>query len=210
MLNNFKDRREAGQLLAKRLEKYRNKPVVVYGLPRGGVAVAYEIAQYLKAPLDLVIVRKIGHPYEPEFALGAVAEDGDLLGNEKSLAEVDQTWLAKEIEHQRAEAARRREVYVKERPILPATDKIAILVDDGVATGYTLRLGIKELRHLNPKKIVVAVPVIPESVAALIAPQIDELVALEVPPEGEFFGAVGAYYESFLPVEDEEVLVFLS
>lgn len=207
---HFKDRWEAGQLLAKQLDKYRGTPLVVYGLPRGGVVTAYAIAHYLKAPLDLVIVRKIGHPYEPEYALGAVAEDGHLLGDEEKLALVDQTWLTKEINHQRKEAGRRRTVYSKDRPVPPVVNATAILVDDGVATGYTLRLGIMELRHRRPKKIVVAVPVIPESVATLIKSEVDELVALEIPSEDEFFGSVGAYYEQFLPVEDEEVLDFLS
>lgn len=207
---HFKDRQEAGQLLAQQLEKYRNMSIVVFALPRGGVMTAYEIAHHLHAPLDLIIVRKIGHPYEPEYALGAIAEDGHLLGDERGLAAIDQAWLAKEKEHQRAEAKRRRITYVKDRPAFPVEDRIAILVDDGVATGYTLRLGIKELQHKNPKKIVVAVPVIPENIAALIKAEVDELVALEIPPEGDFFSAVGGYYEEFLPVEDEEVIELLS
>ena len=205
----FKNRREAGLLLAEKLTSYGGTPLVIYGLPRGGVVTAFEIAKHLKAPLDIICVRKIGHPNEPEFALGAVAEDGHLLGDQIGLAAVDQSWLAKEADRERKEAARRRETYLQGRTGLPVKNKTAILVDDGVATGYTLRLAIRELKHRHPKKIIVAVPVIPERVAALVRAEVNELTALDVPSEIDFLGAVGAYYEEFLPVNDDEVIDLL-
>ncbi len=205
----FKDRQEAGKLLAQKLKKYKGKDVVVYALPRGGVVTAVEIAKYLDAPLDLIISRKIGHPYNPEYAIAAVAENGDLIGSKEELELVDKEWLRKEIEHQRLEAKRRREKYLAGRKEITAEGKIAILVDDGVATGLTMRAGIRELLHRRPKKIVVAVPVIPSTTAEIIKNEVGELVALEIPSDNEFLGSVGAYYEDFSPVEDEEVITIL-
>lgn len=205
----FKNRQEAGKLLAQKLKKYKGKNVVVYALPRGGVVTAVEIAKYLNAPLDLIISRKIGHPYNPEYAIAAIAENGDLIGSTRELELVDKEWLRKEIEHQRLEAKRRREKYLAGREEITAEGKIAILVDDGVATGLTLRAGIRELLHRHPQKIVVAVPVIPSSTAEIIKKEAGDLVALNIPSDNDFLGSVGAYYEDFSPVEDEEVITIL-
>jgi len=199
----FKNRTEAGELLAKALEKYKNEEAVVYALPRGGVEVALPIARRLEAPLDLIIPRKIGHPSSPEYAIAAIAENGHILGNESELAAVDQDWLEAEKERQKEEAKRRRELYLKGTPPVPVENKVAIIVDDGVATGLTMRVGILELKHRHPRKIVVAVPVLSEEAERLIKREADELVALS--PSEEFLGAVGAHYESFAQVEDEEV-----
>lgn len=206
----FHDRSDAGKLLAQALKKYQGKEVVVLALPRGGVVTALEVAKYLKAPLDLVIVRKIGHPIQPEYAIAAIAEDGTLIGNEEELQAVDQEWLKEEKERQRLEAKRRRELYLKGRKKVSVENKIAILVDDGIATGLTMRVGIKELRARKPKKIVVAVPVSPKSTADLLKLEADEFVGLKVPRDEDFLGAISAYYEDFAQVEDYQVITLLS
>ncbi len=207
----FADRAEAGRLLGKALSRhYQDKEVVVYALPRGGVVTAMEIGRRLNAPVDLVIVRKIGHPSQPEYAIAAIAEDGHMLGSERELAAVDPAWLEREKERQRAEAKRRRETYLGGRAAIPIEGKVAILVDDGVATGLTMRVGILELRHRRPKKLVVAVPVLPKSTADRIRSEVDELVALDLPEDSEYLGAVGAYYVDFSPVEDKEVIALMS
>lgn len=205
----FANRTDAGRLLAKKLLRYKNQDVVVYALPRGGVPTAMEIGTSLNAPVDLIVVRKIGHPSLSEYAIGAIAEDGHMIGSE-DLETVDPAWLANEKTRLRAEAQRRREKYLAGRAPISAKGKIAILVDDGVATGLTLRIGIKELRHRSPSKLVVAVSVIPRSTADRIRMEVDELVALEIPEDSEFLGAVGAYYGDFSPVEDDEVIALLN
>lgn len=197
-------------MLAKALKKYKGKDVVVYALPRGGVVVGVEIARELHAPLDLVIARKIGHPYQPEYAIAAIAEKGHIVGVQKELKAVDQEWLQEEIERQRKEARRRREKYLQGKSEIPVDGKIAILVDDGIATGLTMRAGIMELKHRHPKEIVVAVPVVPKTTADIIKKEAQgELVALEIPSDDAFQGAVGAYYDEFFPVEDDEVISIL-
>ncbi len=206
---HFKNRSEAGQSLAQALKQYQTQSVVVYAIPRGGVVIAVEIARVLQAPLDLVITRKIGYPNQPEYAIAAVAEDGHMLGSATELQAVDKDWLAMEIEKQRQEAKRRRQHYLHNRPHVSAEDKIAILVDDGIATGTTLRLGIQELKHKQCKKIIVAVPVAPKSIADLIRKEADAIVALEIPEDYEYLGAVGAYYGDFAQLEDKEVTSIL-
>jgi len=200
----FKNRAEAGKKLAHALRKYRGKNVVVYGLPRGGVVTAYEIAKYLQAPLDLVIVRKIGHPYSPEYAVGAVAQDGCTLYNEKEVALIDKVWLQHERSEKRKEAQGRRALYHPGGDPISAEGKIAILVDDGIATGLTVKVGILELKHQNPKKIIVAVPVCPKNFADEIKTEGYDCVALDTPLLYE--GAVGAYYDEFSQVSDDEVI----
>lgn len=204
---HFTDRTDAGKRMADALRRYRDQEVVVYGLTRGGVVPAAEIARALHAPLDILIPRKIGHPYNPEYAIGAVAEDGHLVLDEQACRGVDPAWLERQIERERAEARRRRDLYLQGRPPVPVQGKTAIVVDDGVATGLTLRLAIQEVKHRQPKRIVVAVPVAPPDTAARIRAEVDELVALDIPER--FLGAVGAYYDAFWPVEDAEVVRLL-
>lgn len=206
---NFKDRKEAGRLLADALKKYRDKDVVVYALPRGGVVTGAEIARGLHTRLGLIIARKIGHPYQPEYAVGATAENGHIVGSSRELKSIDEEWLKEETEKQQKEAKRRREKYLQGKPEIPVGGKIAILVDDGVATGLTIRVGIMELKHRHPARIVVAVPVVPKTAAEIIKKEADELVALEIPSDDVFPGAVGAYYDEFFPVKDEEVIAIL-
>src|SRR3989344_3369236 len=196
-------------MLANRLKKYGGKDLVVYALPRGGVVTALEIAKYLHAPLDLIIARKISHPYNPEYAIAATAENGHIVGTRSELMSVDEKWLEEEIEKQRLEATRRRKKYFVKGNILSSKGKIAILVDDGVATGLTLRVGIIELKHRKPSKLIVAVPVVPRSTARVLEAEADELIALEIPPDDEFLGSVGAYYGNFPQIEDREVITLL-
>lgn len=203
----FKDRTESGKLLAEKLLKYKGKEVVVYAVPRGGVVLGVEIAKALGAPLDLVITRKIGHPYNPEYALCVIAEDMHMMCDEVDRASVDQKWLEAEMEKERREAIRRREVYLKGRKRPEVAGKIAIVVDDGIATGLTFLMALKEVRHLNPSKLVAAIPVSPVDTAEKIKKEVDELVALDIDPQ--FLGAVGAYYDNFPQVEDTEVIRLL-
>ncbi len=203
---HFKDRVEAGKSLAKALEKYKGEDAVVYALPRGGVILGYEVARDLHAPLDLIITRKIGYPGNEECAVCAVAEDGHMICDQSAASMLDPEWLEDQAKKEMLEARRRREVYLKGQEPLKANGKIAIVVDDGVATGLTLLLAIGELKHRNPKKIVVAVPVASRDAAARIGEEADDLVALEVPI---YFQAVGAYYQSFPQTSDEEVIGLL-
>lgn len=203
----FRDRKDAGDKLAEALAKHHGEDVLVYALPRGGVVVGARIAEKLGAQIDLVIVRKIGHPWSPEYAIGATSESGRTIFNETERAVIDKEQLKRLMAEERAEARRRREVYLKDRPPLSAFGKTAIVVDDGVATGLTLLCAIEEIRAQKPKKLIVAVPVAPEDTAARIREKADEFVALDVPRH--FLGAVGAYYDDFRQTQDEEVIALL-
>ncbi len=203
----FRDRVDAGQRLAALLGKYKNQNAVVYALPRGGVPVAMEVARVLNYPLDLIIVRKIGHPGNPEYALGAVTEDGFLVVNEEELARVDPKWFEAEMEKKKQEARRRRELYLQDRKPITAAGKIAIMVDDGIATGSTMLVAVKKVKREKPAKIVVAVAVSPKETAQRFAEEVDEFVAVTIPEI--FRGAIGYYYDDFSQVSDEEVMALL-
>lgn len=204
----FRDRASAGKLLAEWLSKYRGKEAIVLALPRGGVVTGYEVASSLGLPLDIIAVRKIGHPHAPEYAIGAVDEKGTRILNESVIATLDTKWLAEETERQRKEALRRARAYRGKRRALPLKGKIAILVDDGIATGLTMRLAVRYVRSQIPEKIIVAVPVATaESLVDLKSEGVDEIFVLE-PPAG-FAGAVGAHYAHFDQVEDDEVVSLL-
>jgi len=200
----FKDRVDAGKKLAHILKKYKGKNVVVYALPRGGVLTAYEVSKYLNAPLDLIIIQKIGHSYLPEYALGAVTENGHSIYNEKDIQTTDKQWLKNEVEDQRKEAERRRKIYCKGRKPISAKDKVAILVDDGIATGLTMKVGILELKHQQPKKIIVVVPICPKDFEQEVIKEGCELVALDIPTH--YLGAVSLYYDYFPQITDDEIV----
>lgn len=200
----FKDRVDAGKKLAHALKKYKERNAVVYALPRGGVLTAYEVSKYLSVPLDLIIIQKIGHSYSPEYALGAVTENGHGIYNEKDIQTTDKRWLKNEVENQRKEAKRRRKIYCKGRKPISAKDKVVILVDDGVATGLTMKVGILELKLQQPKKIIVAVPVCPKDFEQEVVKEGCELVALDTPTY--YLGAVGLYYDYFPQITDDEVV----
>jgi predicted phosphoribosyltransferase len=203
----FRDRVDAGRRLAALLSRYKNQNAVVYALPRGGVPVGKEIAGELHCPLDLIIIRKIGHPANPEYALGAVAEDGLLVVNEEDLARVDPKWFEAEKEKQMHEAKRRRALYLKGKEPINATGKIAILADDGIATGSTMLVAVKKIKQEKPEKIVVAVAVSPKETARRFAEEVDEFMAVTIPEI--FWGAIGYYYDDFSQVSDEEVIALL-
>lgn len=204
----FKDREEAGQKLAEKLEKYAGKKdVVIYALPRGGVVIGKEVAKKLGCSLDVLIIKKIGHPFSEEYAIGAVSERGNVFFNEQELLNIDKEWLQKEVEKKKGEAKARRELYLKySQPINPE-GKTAIIVDDGVATGLTILAAIKEIKSKKPKKLIVAVPVSPKDTADKISEQVDEFISLSIPKM--FLGAVGAYYNNFNQVSDQEVIGLL-
>ena len=204
---HFKDRKEAGILLADKLKE--EKGAVVLPLPRGGVVLGVEIAKKLGSELDLMIVRKIGHPYQPEYAIGAINEIGEMIGNEEALNQVDKMWLQRIVESERKEAFERRQKYLKGKQRINLQGKNVILVDDGIATGLSMALAARMARKMGAKKIIVAVPVVAESAARMLSKYADEIVALEIAEDDSFLGAVGAYYDDFRQVEDEEVIELL-
>ena len=207
MVTRFRNRAEAGRRLAQALRDYRDQEGIVYSLPRGGVPLGVEIARSLHMPIDLVIPRKLGHPCNPEYAIGAVCENGGMVCNEWEVSQVDPSWFQEKVRSEREEARRRRERYLDGRAPLPVQGKTVILVDDGIATGLTMRAAIRDLRQRQPARIVVAVPVAPEDTAAILKQEVDELVVLDIPRL--YLGAVGAYYEDFSQITDEEVIELL-
>ncbi len=203
----FKDRVEAGEKLAQILEIYKNNNTVIYGLPRGGMVVASAIAKKLKAPLSLITVKKIGHPDNPEYALCAVSLAGNLICDPKEMVGINMEWLETELKTQLLEAQRRQDLYLKGKSPILAKDKTAIIVDDGIATGLTIKAAVEEIKQQKPKKIVVAVPVAPEEIANQLSEEVDEFIALEIP---DFFsGSVGSYFQDFPQASDEEVINLL-
>ena len=203
----FKNRLEAGVQLAILLQKYADDNLVVYALPRGGVSLGVEIAKKLHAPFDLVITKKIGHPGNPEYALCAIAEDGEPICNQDDIGYIDKHWLQEEIDRVRVEIKRRREKYFGEITHPDIEGKTAIIVDDGIATGYTMLAAINEIKRRKPGKIVVAIPITPEDTARELRKVTDDLVSVEIDPF--YLGAVGAYYDDFSQVEDEEVIYLI-
>ena len=201
----FPNRAEAGRLLAEKLEKYAGRDdVIVLGLPRGGVPVAYEVAKSLRVPLDVFIVRKLGVPGFEELAAGALASGGvrvlnkDVLRALPNADEIIESVTAKET----AELERREKSYRDDRPAPELRDRVVILVDDGLATGATMRAAVKALRQRGVAKIVVAVPVGPPDTCREFEDEADETICASTP---EFFQAVGQYYEDFSQTSDEEV-----
>ncbi|MDD2823408.1 MAG: phosphoribosyltransferase family protein [Candidatus Daviesbacteria bacterium] len=201
----FRDRYEAGKKLAGILKPLKNQKVVVYALPRGGVIIGAEIARELDAPFDLIITRKIGHPNSLEYAIGAIAEDGHSIFEKEQISEIDPDYIITAAEKEKEEAKRRRQIYLEGKKPISSKNKIAILVDDGVATGLTMKIAIKELQmHYKPKKIIVAVGIISDSVADELESEGVEIITLI--RENNFLGAIGEYYQDFSPVEDTDVI----
>jgi predicted phosphoribosyltransferase len=207
----FADRTDAGRRLAAKLRRYGDKHPVVLALPRGGVPVALEVALALNAPLDLVLVRKIGAPFQPELAAASVAE-GDppvLIRNEEVLSAfgLDDAFLKSEQTRQMAEIDRRRRAYLGDRPRPGLSGRTAIVVDDGIATGATTRAALESVRRQRPSAVVLAVPVAPPEMVALLRPLVDDAVVLHAPSD---LGAIGFYYRDFRQLSDEDVVALLA
>jgi putative phosphoribosyl transferase len=205
MVRRFHDRRDAGRRLAGELRDYENRDdVVVLGLPRGGVPVAYEVALALHAPLDVFVVRKLGLPWQEELAMGAIASGGvRVLDHELiEVAHVSPADVERVTAMERAELARREQQYRDGRPFPPLDDKTAILVDDGLATGASMRAAVSALRQERPARIVVAVPVAAPAACEAFRHLADDVVCAETP---EPFYGVGLWYEDFTPTSDDEV-----
>jgi len=200
----FEDRADAGRQLAAALERFREDRPVVVALPRGGVPVAREVADAIDAPLDVVLVRKIGAPFHPEYGVGAVGEDGVLLLRDEALRalHLSEGDLAETIEREREELDRRAELYRGDREPVSVSGQTVLLVDDGIATGGTALVGAQVLRRHGAKRIVLAVPVAPPDAEDRFAGAIDEFVCLQQP---DTFFAVGQFYDRFGQVSDREV-----
>jgi predicted phosphoribosyltransferase len=203
----FDNRTEAGRMLAKALSRYKEQRPVILALPRGGVPVAAEVAAALDAPLDLVLVRKIGVPFEPELAMGAVV-DGDtplVVRNEDVIrdAAVDEADFNSVRDQELAEIHRRRQRYLGHRARAEIAGRTAIVVDDGIATGATTRAALRATRMRDPKALVLAVPVAPSDTLAALRADADDIVCLE---DHMLFGAIGYYYRDFRQVSDQEVI----
>ncbi|MET9970098.1 phosphoribosyltransferase family protein [Streptomyces sp. NPDC006356] len=205
----FRDRKEAGRELAEQLRVRQEKGVlphpVVLALPRGGVAVAQEVARALEAPLDVLVVRKIGAPFHEEFGVGALAGDGPPLFDEQTLYRLglSEADLAPVVERERAELRRREERYRQGRPAPRLRDRTAVVVDDGVATGSTARVALRAVRAQGPERLVLAVPVCAPEAAEELRRLVDEFVCLHQP---RLFSAVGEWYEDFGQLTDADVL----
>jgi len=207
---SFQNRTEAGKRLAAALARYRDQNPVVLALPRGGVPVAAEIATALNAPLDLVLVRKIGVPFQPELAMGAVVDGGApiVVRNEDviRMAGISEAEFKSVCDSELAEIERRRRRYLGSRERIDITDCTAIVVDDGIATGATTRAALRATRARKPRRLVLAVPVAPTESLAELRTEADDVVCLE---DHEFFGAIGFYYADFSQLSDRDVVAAL-
>lgn len=206
----FSDRTEAGSVLARRLTAYAGRSdAIVLALPRGGVPVAYEVAQALHVELDVLVVRKLGVPHYPELAMGAIASGGALYLDERTIrtAGVTQLEIAAVLSDERRELARREALYRGHRPPLKIEGRTVIVVDDGIATGASMRVAIEALRTGKPARIVVAVPVAPEGTAERLDGLADEFVCTHSARE---FGGVGRFYGDFGQTSDAEVRALLA
>lgn len=201
----FVDRADAGRRLAAQLSYLRDEPVVVLGLPRGGVPVAYEIATALGAPLDVVVVRKLGVPFQPELGMGAIGEDGARVVNPEvvRMTGVTERQIAEVEARERAELERRARRFRGDRPRVPLTGRTAVVVDDGIATGSTARAACEVARAHGASRVVLAVPVAPPDWVERLGDAADEYVSVATPAP---FYAVGQWYDDFGQTSDDEVV----
>lgn len=205
---SYLNRQDAGKRLAQVLRHFKGKDTVVLALPRGGIVLGAEVARVLYAPLGLVLVRKIGHPLAPEYAIGAIAEDESPVYNRNESAGIEPAWLKQAEANARELIEHRRKLYYGDDFAPPEVRaKTVILVDDGIATGLTMEAAVQAMRNKQPKKIIVAVPVASVESVDKLQPIADEVVVLDNP--ADFLDAVGAHYIEFDQVEDEEVKTLL-
>jgi len=207
----FSDRQDAGRRLARELLRFKDQHPVVLALPRGGVPVGFEVAMKLGCPLDVMLVRKIGHPDAPELAIGAIADSDppEKVIDDEAVTQfgIPKSYLDHEIARQMHEIDERRRRYFRGRQPVDIRQRTAIVIDDGIATGATMRAGLRAIRRRAPERLVLAVPVAPASAIASLKPEVDEIVCLFSP---EDFGAVGAFYMDFRQVEDDLVADLLA
>ena len=207
----FVDRRDAGRQLARTLLQYRSEDPVVLALPRGGVPVGYEVASALGAPLDILVVRKLGAPGQAELGIGAIVDgerpEGVLNEEVVRLLDVPDEYLRQEIARQLREIRRRQAAYRGGHEAVSVADRTAILVDDGLATGGSMRAAIRGVRRAGPRRVVLAVPVAPADTVASLRSEVDDVACLSTP---ELFGAVGNFYEDFSQTSDAEVVELLA
>lgn len=207
----FVDRSDAGRKLAAALAKYKGQRAVVLALPRGGVVVAAEVARMLEAPLDLILVRKIGAPSEPELAMGAIVDGAEpiVVRNEDviGLLGVSEAQFKAVSDRELAEIERRRRRYLGTRARAEVAGGVAIVIDDGIATGATARAALQATRQRRPEKLVMAVPVAPTATIEVLQREADDVVCLEA---YEYFGAIGFFYSDFRQVSDQEVIDLLA
>ncbi|MEW6173002.1 MAG: phosphoribosyltransferase [Bacillota bacterium] len=204
----FINRADAGRQLASRLSDKEFRDALVVSIPRGGVVVGAELAKELRLPLDIIIPRKIGAPFNPELAIGAVTQDGTAIFNEDLIAQIGLTEENKEkmVAGTVAEINRRMRLYRGDRPPVSLGDREIILTDDGIATGFTVFAALRSLRKSRPKRIILAVPVAPKETIEALLPEVDELVCLSMPDD---FMAVGQFYLYFDQTTDAEVIALL-
>ena len=206
----FQDRSDAGRRLAKALSGYKGRSAVVLALPRGGVPVAAEVAAALGAPLDLILVRKIGVPTQPELAMGAVVDGATpIVVRNEEVIELSGTTVEEfdaACATELAEIERRRQLYIGDRARAEIAGQVVIIIDDGIATGATTRAALQAIRNRKPKELVLAVPVAPPDTVTQLRQEVDALICLETP---ELFGAIGYFYRNFGQVSDQEVIAIL-
>jgi putative phosphoribosyl transferase len=200
----FSNRAEAGKLLATALKGAVGKDAIVLAIPRGGVTVGFEVAKALNIPLDVIVPRKIGAPNNPELAIGAVTEDGTIILDDELVRylQVSQDYIKEESERQQLEIERRLRTYRGDVPYSSFKNREVIIVDDGIATGYTIKAALASVRKRGAKTVVIAVPVAPTSVIEELKKEGENVVCLQTP---EFFYAIGEFYEDFTQIDDEEV-----
>jgi predicted phosphoribosyltransferase len=206
----YQDRTEAGRLLAERLAKYKNRPdVVILALPRGGVPVGFEVAQALNAPLDVFVVRKLGVPGQEELAMGAIASGGVLVLNQDivQMLRIPDEMIEAAVVKETEELERRERLYRGDSPALDARGRVAILIDDGLATGSTMRAAAMALRRHLPSRIVVAAPVAAISTCDALSNEVDEVICAETP---EPFHAISLWYRDFTQTTDDQVRELLA
>jgi len=204
----FSDRSEAGGRLAARLEIYRDREPLILAVPRGGVAVAGPIREVIGGELDLIITRKIGAPHQRELAIGATSGDGFVMLNDELISRIGifPDYVKKAAAKEQAEIARRLKLYRGDRPLPKIEGRLVIVVDDGVATGYTMLAALRSLREQKPAELALAVPVGPPETFERLKKEVEALVYLEAPVD---FAAVGQFYRSFDQVSDDEVITLL-
>ena len=200
----FKDRFEAAKLLAKKLEKYKNKNGIILAVPRGGVPIGYEISKELGLPLEVILSKKIGHPYNPEYAIGSVSLDGTIIN--ENITDVSQEYIKKEVEKIQQALKEKFKLFMGNKKPTNLQDKTVIIVDDGIATGNTLLATLESIKKNKPKEIIIAVPVAPPETVKKFSKLVNEFICLLAPYD---FMGVGQFYSDFSQVSDNEVIKYL-